>query len=328
MQRREFITLLGGAAVAWPLAARAQQPAMPVIGLLGSESLAPWASRMRAFHQGLSETGYIDGRSVAIEYRWAEGRNDRLPELAADLVRRRVSVIAAPGSTPAALAAKAATSTIPIIFWVGGDPVELGLVASLRRPGGNLTGLTTLNQKLAAKRLELLHEVVPRTRSMALLVNPTSPSLTKTSIEDAQEAARSLGLKLHVLNASNDRELDAAFAAFAKLRAGGLVMGTDAFFSSRLEQLSALAIRHAVPTIYQFREFAAAGGLMGYGGSLTEAFRGTGVYTGRILKGDKPADLPVQQVTKIELYINLKTAKALGLSIPNTLFARANEVIE
>jgi len=328
MQRREFITLLGGAAVAWPLAARAQQPPMPVIGLLGSESLDRWASRMRAFHQGLSETGYVDGRSVAIEYRWAEGHNDRLPALAADLVRRRVSVIAAPGSTPAALAAKAATSTIPIIFWVGGDPIELGLVASLRRPGGNLTGLTTLNQKLAAKRVELLRELVPGTRSMALLVNPTSPTLTKTSVEDAQEAARTLGLKLHVLNASSDREIDAAFASVVKLRAGGLVLGTDAFFSSRLEQLSALAMRHAVPTIYQFREFAAAGGLMGYGGSLTEAFRGTGVYTGRILKGDKPADLPVQQVTKIELYINLKTANALRLSVPNTLFARANEVIE
>jgi len=328
MRRRDFISLFAGAATAWPLTARAQRPAIPVIGLLGSESLNLWASRMRAFHQGLSETGYFDGRNVVIDYQWAEGFNDRLPALAADLVRRRVTVIVAPGSTPAALAAKAATSTIPIVFWVGGDPIEVGLVASLNRPEGNLTGLTTLNQQLTAKRVELLHEVVPGTSPIALLINPTSPIFAKAAIEDAQAAARSLGLELQVLNASTERDIDAVFARVVQLRAGGLVIGTDAFFSSRLEQLSTLAIRHAVPTIYQFREFAAAGGLMGYGGSLTDAFRGAGVYTGRILKGEKPADLPVQQVTKVELYINLNTAKALGLNVPNTLIGRADEMIE
>ena len=329
MRRREFITLLGGAAAAWPLAARAQQPAMPVIGLLCSESPDLWASRMRAFRQGLSETGYVEGRNVAIEYRWAEGHNDRLPALAADLVRRRVTVIAAPGSTPAALAAKAATSTIPIIFWIGGDPVELGLVASLNRPEGNLTGVTTLNLEIGGRSAwNCCTKSCPGRASIVLLVNPTSPTLTKTSIEDAQAAARSLGLELHVLNASTERDFDVVFANLIQLRAGGLVIGTDAFFSSRLEQLAALSVRHAVPTVYHFREFAAAGGLMSYGGSITDAFRGAGVYTGRILKGEKPADLPVQQVTKVELIINLKTAKALGLNIPLPLLGRADEVIE
>jgi putative tryptophan/tyrosine transport system substrate-binding protein len=326
MRRREFITLIGGAAGSWPLGAYAK-PSVPMIGLLGSESLDLWANRMPAFYQGLSETGYVDGKNVAIEYRWAEGHNDRLPALAADLVQRQVSVIAAPGSTPAALAAKAATSTIPIIFWVGGDPIELGLVTSLNRPEGNLTGVTTLNHGLVAKRIELLHEAVPRARSIAVLVNPTSPTLTKTTIEDAQAAARSLGLELHILNASTESDLE-VFAKSIQLHAGGVVVGTDAFFSSRLEQLAALSVRYAVPTAYQFREFAAVGGLIGYGGSLAEAFRGTGVYCGRILKGDKPDDLPVQQVTKLELYINLKTAKALGLDFPLPLIGRANEVIE
>jgi putative ABC transport system substrate-binding protein len=328
VRRREFITLLGGAAAGWPLTARAQQPAMPVIGLLGSESPDLWAGRMRAFHQGLGETGYVDGRNVAIEYRWAEGHNDRLPALAADLVRRRVTVIVALGSTPATLAAKAATSTIPIIFWIGSDPIELGLVVSLNRPEGNLTGVTTLNHGLVAKRVQLLHEVVPGTNSIAVLINPTSPTLTKISIEDAQAAARSLGLELHMLNASTERDFDLVFANLIQLRAAGLVIGTDTFFSSRLEQLAALSVRHAVPTIYHFREFAAAGGLIAYGGSLAEAFRGTGVYTGRILKGEKPANLPVQQVTRVELYINLKTAKALGLDIPLPLIGRADELIE
>jgi putative ABC transport system substrate-binding protein len=327
MRRREFITILGGAAVVWPVAAHAK-PSIPMIGLLGSESLSLWASRMPAFHQGLSETGFVDGKNVAIEYRWAEGRNDRLPALAADLVRRRVNVIATPGSTPATLAAKAATSTIPIIFWVGGDPIELGLVTSLNRPEGNLTGVTTLNHGLVAKRMELLHEAVPGTRSIAVLVNPTSPTLTKTTIEGAQAAAHSLGLELHILNASTESDLDEVFAKLVQLQAGGLVVGTDAFFSSQLEQLAALSVRYVVPTVYQFREFTAVGGLIGYGGSLAEAFRGTGVYCGRILKGDRPGELPVQQVTKLELYINLKTAKEFGLDFPLPLIGRANEVIE
>jgi putative tryptophan/tyrosine transport system substrate-binding protein len=327
MRRREFITLIGGAAGSWPLGAYAK-PSVPMIGLLGSESLDLWANRMPAFYQGLSETGYVDGKNVAIEYRWAEGHNDRLPALAADLVQRQVSVIAAPGSTPAALAAKAATSTIPIIFWVGGDPIELGLVTSLNRPEGNLTGVTTLNHELVAKRIELLHEAAPRARSIAVLVNPTSPTLTKTTIEDAQAAARSLGLELYILNASTESDLEEVFAKSMQLHAGGVVVGTDAFFSGRLEQLAALSVRYAVPTAYQFREFAAVGGLIGYGGSLAEAFRGIGDYCGRILKGDKPDDLPVQQVTKLELYINLKTAKTLGLDFPLPLIGRANEVIE
>jgi putative ABC transport system substrate-binding protein len=269
MRRREFITLLGGAAAGWPLAARAQQPAMPVVGLLGSASLDLWADRIRAFHQGLSETGYVDGRNVTIEYRWAEGRNDRLPALAADLVRRRVTVIVAPGSTPAALAAKAATSTIPVVFWVGGDPIELGLVASLNRPEGNLTGVTTLASEIGPKRLELLQELLPTATVVALLVNPTSPGLAVSTTKDVQAAARALGLQLHVLHASTERDLDVVFANLIQLRAGGLVIGNDAFFSSQLEQLAALAIRHAVPTVYQFREFAAAGGLIAYGGRLT-----------------------------------------------------------
>ena len=266
---------------------------MPVIGLLGSASLDLWAGRMRAFHQGLSEMGYADGRNVAIEYRWAEGRNDRLPALAADLVRRRVAVIVAPGSTPAVLAAKAATSTIPIVFWVGGDPIELELVASLNRPEGNVTGATTLASEIGPKRLELLHELLPAATVLALLVNPTSPSLAVSTTKEVQAAARALGVQLHVLHASADRDFDTVFTTLAQLRADGLVIGNDAFFSSRLEQLSALAIRHAVPTVYQFREFAAAGGLIAYGGSLTYAFHGAGVYTGRILKGEKPADLPI-----------------------------------
>jgi putative ABC transport system substrate-binding protein len=328
MKRREFITLLGGTVAAWPLAARGQQPAVPVIGFLGGASPDRWVGRLRAFHQGLSETGYVAGRNLAIEYRWAEGQNDRLPSLAAELVGRQVSVIAAPGSVPAALAAKAATTTIPIVFEIASDPVELGLVASLARPGGNITGVTSLNAQVGPKRLELLHELVPTATVVGLLVNPTNPNEAEPTTKNLQAAARSLGLEMHVLHASAEGDFDAAFATLIQLRAGALAIGTDPLFTSRLEQLAALTVRHAVPTVYQFREFTAAGGLMSYGGSLTDTFRAAGVYTGRILKGDKPADLPVQQTTKVQLFLNLKSAKALGLTVPIPLLGRADEVIE
>jgi putative tryptophan/tyrosine transport system substrate-binding protein len=320
------MTLLGTAA-AWPLAARAQQVAMPVIGFLGSSSPNLWAGRVRAFRQGLSETGYVDGQNVAIEYGWADDQYDRLPALAADLMRRHIALIVV-GGPPAALAAKAATTTIPIVFTIAGDPVEIGLIASLNRPGGNLTGVTTLNTEVGPKQLELLHELVPTATIIALLVNPTSPNLAESTTKGAQAAARTLGLQLHVLHASTERDFDTVFADLAQLRAGGLVIGADALFNSRPDQLVALGARHAVPTIYQYREFVEAGGLISYGGSLTDAFRLVGVYTGRILKGDKPADLPVQQATKVELTINLKTAKALGLEVPMSLLMRVNEVIE
>jgi putative tryptophan/tyrosine transport system substrate-binding protein len=326
MKRRNFITLFGGAAIAWPLAARAQQPAMPVIGLLGSATAREWAPLVAAFLRGLSEAGYDDGRNVAIEYRWADGQYDRLPAMAADLVRRQVTVIAALTS-PSAIAAKAATAIIPIVFTTIADPVQIGLVASLNRPGGNLTGVTILNVEIVPKMLELLHEVVPTATTMAALVNPTNPNADTWST-GLQVAARTLGLELNVLRASTERDIDEAFATLIPLRVGGLVIVNDVFLITREEQLAALALRHKLPTIFQSRESVVAGGLMSYGGSASDAYRQAGVYTGRVLKGEKPADLPVQQATKVELYINLKTAKTLGITIPLPLSGRADEVIE
>ena len=325
MRRREFITLLGGAA-AWPLAARAQQPAMPVVGFINVTSAQSYARQLAAFLKGLGETGYVEGRNVAIEYRWAEGQNDRLPALVADLVRRQVAVIAAT-TTPAALAAKAATTTIPIVFEIGSDPVGLGLVTSLNQPGGNVTGVTQLNIEVAQKRLELLHELVPKASVMALLINPNDQQ-AKGETTELQAAALNLGVELHVFNASTERDFDAVFANLAQLRAAGLVIGSSGFFLAWQEQLAALAVRHAVPTVFENRQAVVAGGLISYGGSLTDSYRLAGVYTGRILKGEKPGDLPVQRGTKVELYINLKSAKALGLSVPPTMQARADEMIE
>ena len=326
MRRREFITLLGGAA-AWPLAARAQQTALPVIGFINADSSKGHAPEVSAFLRGLGEVGYIDGQNVAIEYRWAEGQNDRLPAMAADLVRGKVAVIAAT-STPAALAAKAATTTIPVVFETGSDPIELGLVASLSRPGGNVTGVTQSNAEIAPKRLELLHELLPTARTMALLVNPDEPAIAEPTAKEVVAAARILGLELHVLNASSEADFDGVFAKLSQLQAGGLVIVAGPGFTGHREQLGSLTLRHAMPAIFQHRAFTAAGGLVSYGSDMTDAYRLTGIYTGRILKGDKPADLPVQQATKVELYINLKTAKALGISIPLPLSGRANELIE
>src|SRR5262245_41853973 len=325
--RRKFLATFGGAAVAWPLAARAQQAAMPVVGVISAEWPNLFSDRLRAFHDGLRETGYVEGRNLAIEYRWAEGRNDRLPALAAELVRRQVNVIVST-STPAVLAARTATTTIPIVFFVAVDPVQLGLVTSLSRPGGNLTGVLTLNVEVAAKRLRRLHESAPTATILALLVKPTTAALAETTTRELEAAARTLGLEFHVLHASSEHEIDAAFATLVQLRAGALVIGADALFNSRSEQLAALTIRHRVPAIYQFREFVSAGGLMAYGSTVLDTYRPLGVYTGRILKGENPAELPVQQATKVELVINMKTAKALGLSVPLPLIGRVDEVIE
>jgi len=327
LKRREFITLLGGTA-AWPLAARAQQPAMPVIGFLSSASPNLYSDRLRTFREGLKEAGYVAGRNVEIDYRWAEGHNDRLPALAAELVHREVTVIAAAGGTPSALAAKAATATIPIVFGVAVDPVEVGLVASLNRPGGNLTGVTNLNAEVGPKRLELLHELLPAATIIAVLVDPTNPTLAEAFLPDLQAAARALGVRLHVLQASKEGDFDTVFATLIQLRASALIIGPSTYFVARSEQLAALAVRHAVPTIFHYRPFAAAGGLMSYGSSETNYYRLVGIYAGRILKGEKLADLPVQQATKVELIINLKTARALGLTIPLPLIGRADEVIE
>jgi putative ABC transport system substrate-binding protein len=328
MQRRSFLTLLStSAAAAWPFSARAQQVAVPVIGWLnGTSPGGPYVGYVAAFLQGLRETGFVDGRNVAIEYRWAHDQPDRLAALADELVRNRVSVIFA--NTPAALPAKRATTTTPIVFYTAIDPVENGLVGSLNRPGGNVTGVSGLNTEVGPKRLELLHELLPKSATMALLVNPTNPVNVDFNSRGLREAARILGLQLHVLHASTERDFDTVFATLAQLRADGLVIGPDPLFVSRTESLAALALRHAVPTIFQYREFTQAGGLMSYGSSITDGYRLAGVYTGRILKGENPASLPVQQATKIELIVNMKTAKALGLTFPTTILVRADEVIE
>ena len=327
MRRREFITLLGGATIAWPLAARAQQAALPVIGFLSSASPDDYTIRLRAFRQGLKDAGYVEGQNVTVEYRWAEDQYSRLPLLAAELVRRKVNVIVAGGGTPSAVAAKAATATIPIIFAVAVDPVKTGFVANLKRPGGNLTGVTNLNVEVAQKRLELLHELLPTATVIAALVNPTS-ALTEPFLLALQPAARALGVQLRVLQASTDRDLDAAFAKLVELRASALVISPDTFFNAHTEQLAALSLRHAMPTIFQQRTFVAAGGLLSYGSDESEYYRLVGIQAGKILKGEKPADLPVMQSTKVELMINLKTAKALGINVPLPLLGRADEVIE
>jgi putative ABC transport system substrate-binding protein len=327
VRRRDVIALLGGAAASWPLAARAQQAALPVVGFLHAASPQRAAKSLRAFLKGLGEAGYVDGRNVAIEYRWADNRIDQLPALVADLARREVAVIAAT-TTPAALAAKAGTTTIPIVFETAADPVKIGLVTNLNRPTGNLTGVTQTNVETTPKRLEFLHELLPTARVMALLVNPTDPALAETETTTALEAAHTLGLELHVLNASTERDLDSVFEKLMQLQVSALVVAADVLFTSHIEQLALLAVRHAVPAAYQWREFAVAGGLLSYGADLTDSYHQVGVYAGRILKGDKPAELPVQQATKVELYINLKTAKALGISVPISVLGRADEVIE
>jgi putative ABC transport system substrate-binding protein len=327
MRRREFITLLGAGLVEWPLAARAQQPAVPVVGILATAPPDANTIRLGAFRAGLRVAGYVEGQNVNMEYRWAEAQSGRLSELAAQLVHQ-VTVLVTAGGVASALAAKAATASIPIVFAIGADPVELGLVASLNRPGGNVTGVTSLNVEVAPKRLELLRELLPSVTIMALLVNPAVRRLAGAAARLSQAAAHAAGLQLHVLNASSERDFDTVFETLIQLHVGALAIAPDNLFTAHSEQLAALTIRHALPAVYEFRRFVAAGGLMSYGSSETEYYRLVGTYTGRILKGDKPADLPVQQSTKLELLINLKTAKALGLTIPISLLGRADEVIE
>jgi putative ABC transport system substrate-binding protein len=328
MKRRDFITLLGGAAAPWPLAANAQQPAMPVIGFLHSASAAAYTGLVAAFRKGLGEAGYSEGQNVAIEFRWGEGRNERLPALAVELVRRQVAIIVTPGSTAATLAAKAATTTIPIVFLSAVDPVKAGLVASLNRPGGNVTGVSDIGVQLAAKRLGLLHELLPGAARFALLVNPSNPGITEPFVTEMQTAASVIGRQIEVVAASTDSDIDKAFATLVSKRADAFLVSTDALFVTRRVQLVTLAARHAVPAMYFRHEFADAGGLMSYGSNLADQFRQVGVYTGRVLKGEKPAEMPVVQPTRFELIINLPTARAIGIVVPSSLLAQADEVIE
>jgi putative tryptophan/tyrosine transport system substrate-binding protein len=327
VRRREFVALLGGAA-AWTFPARAQTPTtMPVVGYLGPESPQTFASRVKAFRDGLAQAGYVEGRNVTIEFRWAEGHYDRLPALAADLVDRQVALLVAPGGAPAALAAKSVTATIPVVFEMGGDPVALGVVRSLNRPEGNLTGVSSLSVALGPKRIEVLHEVLPTAATIAVVVNPTSPT-ADAQRANMDEAAKRLGLRLHVLHASTEQEFDAVFAALPQVGASGLAFTSDPFYATRSEQLARLAVRHGIPAVHQSRDFTLAGGLMSYGGNFVQSHQQAGAYAGRILRGEKPGDLPVQQVTSVELFINLKAASALGITVPLTLLARADEVIE
>jgi len=327
MKRRDFIVLVGGATAAWPVTVCAQQSTMPVVGFLNAASPQGYPRPLSAFLKGLGEAGYVDGRNVVIQYRWAEGHNERLPAMAADLVQSQVTVIAAT-STPAALAAKAATSSIPIVFETGGDPIRLGLVAGLDRPGGNVTGAASLAVEVTAKGLELLHELIPSARVIGLLINPNEPAAAEPQEREVLSAARTFALEVHVLNAGTERELDSIFAKLVDLQASALVISAGAFFSSHSKQLAELAVRHSIPTIHTAREFTTAGGLLSYGSDITDSYRLAGIYTGRILKGEKPAELPVQQATKVELIINLKTAKTLGITVPLPMLGRADEVIE
>jgi ABC-type uncharacterized transport system substrate-binding protein len=328
MRRRDFIKVVAGSAISWPLAARAQPTAMPVIGILAIASPEENITRLRAFREGLGTTGYVEGHNVRIEYRWAEAHSGRLPELAAQLVRQQVAVLVSAGGAAAALATKAATTSIPIVFATAADPVGLGLVATLNRPGGNVTGVTSLNEEIVPKRLQLLHELLPSATTMALLVNPAVPALAEPAALLSRAAADAVGVQLHVLHASSERDFDAVFDNLSQLHANALAIAPDTLFTAKSEQLAALTVRHAVPAVYEFRRFVAAGGLMSYSSSETEYYRLVGTYTGRILKGEKPADLPVQQSTKVELIVNLKTAKAMGIAVPVSLLGRADEVIE